>query len=64
MQKGYYYDLISKVWTEGPVIAERARYCPTCVLGKYFWLNQPLFDLSNINGKNFGSCYLSDQMVK
>jgi hypothetical protein len=33
VQKGYYYDIKSNVWTEAPVIAERARYCPTtCVV--------------------------------
>lgn len=33
MQKGYYYDIKSRVWSEAPVIAERARYCPTtCVI--------------------------------
>ncbi len=32
MQKGYYYDLSTNVWSEAPVISERARYCPTCCL--------------------------------
>lgn len=32
MQKGYYYDIKTNVWSEAPVINERARYCPTCSL--------------------------------
>jgi len=33
VQKGYYYDIKSNIWSEAPVIAERARYCPTtCVV--------------------------------
>ncbi len=32
MQKGYFYDLNTNVWTEAPVINERARYCPTSCL--------------------------------
>lgn len=31
-QKGYYYDIITNVWSDAPVIAERARYCPTSTL--------------------------------
>lgn len=32
MQKGYYYDVESNVWSEAPVINEKARYSPTCAL--------------------------------
>lgn len=32
IQKGYYYDIETNLWSEGPVINERARYCPTCCL--------------------------------
>jgi N-acetylneuraminic acid mutarotase len=32
MQKGYYYDLETNIWSEAPVVYERARYCPTCSL--------------------------------
>jgi hypothetical protein len=32
MQKGYYFDLNTGMWTDAPVIIERARYCPTCTL--------------------------------
>lgn len=32
IQKGYYYDIETNLWSEGPVINERARYCPTCSL--------------------------------
>jgi hypothetical protein len=35
MQKGYYYDLNTGLWSEGPVINERARYCPTSNLGNF-----------------------------
>lgn len=31
-QKGYYYDLNSNIWSEAPVVHERARYCLTCCL--------------------------------
>ena len=32
VQKGFYYDISSNIWTEAPIINERARYCPTCCL--------------------------------
>lgn len=32
IQKGYYYDIETDTWSDGPVINERARYCPTCCL--------------------------------
>lgn len=31
-QKGYYYDIKTNEWSDAPVIAERARYCPTSTL--------------------------------
>jgi len=32
MQKGFFYDTNTNVWSEAPVINERARYCPTACL--------------------------------
>lgn len=32
MQKAYYYDLITNIWSEAPVAHDKSRYCPTCQL--------------------------------
>jgi hypothetical protein len=32
IQKGYFYDLVSKQWCQAPVICEKARYSLTCNL--------------------------------
>lgn len=32
IQKGYFYDLKSNIWSDAPVVHERSRYCPTCCL--------------------------------
>jgi len=32
IQKGYFYDVSTNIWSEAPTVHEKARYCPTCAL--------------------------------
>jgi hypothetical protein len=55
MQKGYYYDLNTNVWSEAPVINERARYCPTVCLAfpkKIYNYDENLISINHNNYNN------------
>jgi len=66
IQKGYYYDIETNLWSEGPVINERARYCPTCCLAfpknVYNFSNSFVSVKHSINQKKI-NCLIFDEKI-